>query len=203
MAHFALKCRCGTLQGYVDRLETANRGICYCRDCQAFARYLGRDDEVLDESGGTEILQMHPKHVHFTAGLDELACVRLTGKGLLRWYARCCRTPVGNTLPTYRIPFVGLVRVCLPEDDRSLDESAGPVRMRVNTKSAIGQSKPKSTGVAAAVARVLGTLAGAWLDGSFKQTPFFDAGGAPVVRPEVLAPQTLEKLKYPDRGHAG
>lgn len=200
---FPLKCRCGTLQGYVDRPETATRGICYCRDCQAFARYLGREGEVLDDRGGTEILQMLPKHVHFTAGLDELACVRLTGRGLLRWYARCCRTPVGNTPPVYRISYVGLVRDCLSGDGRSLDETVGPVRLRVHTNSAIGQPKPTSTGVAAAVMRFMGRLARAWLDGSFRQTPFFDTGGAPVARPEVLAPQTLEKLKHPGRGRAG
>ncbi|MDZ7841878.1 MAG: DUF6151 family protein [Gammaproteobacteria bacterium] len=200
---FALQCHCGTLQGHVDCLETANRGICYCRDCQAFARYLGRDGDVLDERGGTEVLQMLPKHVHFTAGLEELACVRLTGKGLLRWYARCCRTPVGNTPPVWRISYVGLVRDCLPEDDRSLDETAGPVRMRVHTKSAIGEPKPKSTGVATAVVRITGTLARAWLNGSFKQTPFFKAAGIPVARPEVLGPETLQKLKYPERGPAG
>lgn len=60
MSHL-LKCRCGTLQGYVDALETANRGICYGRDCQAFARYLGRESEILDEHAGTEVFQLNPR----------------------------------------------------------------------------------------------------------------------------------------------
>lgn len=195
MSH-SLKCRCGTLQGYVDALETANRGICYCRDCQAFARYLGRESEILDEHAGTEVFQLIPRHVHFSAGREALACMRLTDKGLLRWYAGCCRTPVGNTLPTYRLSFVGLVHSCLAESSQSLDESVGPVRMRVNTKSARGDPKPKSMGVPAAVARITGKIAKAFIDGSYRHTPFFNINdGTPVARPEVLSPETLEKLK--------
>ena len=29
-----LRCRCGTLQGHVRVGARANRGLCYCRDCQ-------------------------------------------------------------------------------------------------------------------------------------------------------------------------
>lgn len=193
MSH-PLKCQCGTLQGCVDKLETANRGICYCTDCQAFARYLGRTRDVLDENRGTEVFQLLPKHVHFSNGVDMLACMRLTEKGLLRWYASCCRTPVGNTLPSRRISFVGLVRSCLAANSESLDESVGPVRMRVNTRSAAGNPKPM--GVAAAVLRITAMIARARIDGSYRNTPFFKvADGTPVVRPDVLSPERLAQLK--------
>jgi hypothetical protein len=33
--------------------------------------------------------------------------------GLLRWYAACCKTPIGNTLPNFRASFVGLIHSCL------------------------------------------------------------------------------------------
>jgi ABC-type molybdate transport system substrate-binding protein len=37
-----LRCKCGTVRGYVAYgANTANRGVCYCKDCQAFARFLG------------------------------------------------------------------------------------------------------------------------------------------------------------------
>lgn len=197
MSH-PLQCRCGTFTGYVDVLETVNRGVCYCRDCQAFARYLGRASEVMDEKGGTEVLQMLPKHVHFSAGLEALACVRLTEKGILRWYASCCRTPVGNTPPNYKVSFVGLVRSCLDGPGKSLDESAGPIRMHVHTKSAIGEPKPKPMGLAGAILRISGMVARARLDGSYRQTPFFNADdGTPIVQPEVLSPGRLEELKSP------
>jgi hypothetical protein len=43
----SLQCRCGTLKGRVCRSHVANRCVCYCRDCQAFAHFLGRADEIL------------------------------------------------------------------------------------------------------------------------------------------------------------
>ena len=44
----ALQCRCGTLKGQVARAETANRGVCYCKDCQAFAHFLGGEKQILE-----------------------------------------------------------------------------------------------------------------------------------------------------------
>ena len=41
-------------------------------------------------------------------GQHRIVGLRLTPKGLFRWYASCCNTPVGNTL-TPAIPFVGIV----------------------------------------------------------------------------------------------
>lgn len=196
MSH-PLKCRCDTLKGFVDSLETANRAVCYCKDCQAFARYLGRENDVLDEHGGTEVFQMLPKFVHVSEGLEALACVRLTDKGLLRWYTSCCRTPIGNTLPSYKLSFVGLVRKCLDVAGESLDESVGPVRMHVNTKSAKGDPKPKSVGVAGAILRIAGMLTKARIDGSYRHTPFFNDDGTPIVQPEILSPECREKLNNP------
>jgi len=39
--------------------STGLRFVCYCKDCQAFARFLERAD-VLDPAGGTDIFQMPP-----------------------------------------------------------------------------------------------------------------------------------------------
>src|SRR6266446_4605702 len=50
------------------------RFVCYCKDCQAFARFLERTD-VLDPAGGTDIFQMPPGRVKLTAGTDAMgAC---------------------------------------------------------------------------------------------------------------------------------
>jgi hypothetical protein len=80
------------------------RFVCYCRDCQAFARFLERAD-VLDPAGGTDIFQMPPARVKLVAGTDAMRCLRLSNK-VLRWYADCCRTPIANTataaLPGHR-----------------------------------------------------------------------------------------------------
>jgi hypothetical protein len=34
------------------------------------------------------------------------------------WYARCCNTPIGNTLVDYRISFIGLVHTCLQSPEK-------------------------------------------------------------------------------------
>ena len=89
----SLRCRCGTLRGYVSHPEDVNRGVCYCKDCQAFAHFLETADSVLDSAGGTEVIQTTPANVTITQGQSKLACVRLRNKGLLRWYTSCCKTP--------------------------------------------------------------------------------------------------------------
>jgi hypothetical protein len=66
-AHLPLGCRCGHVRGVANDV-TPNSGfrfICYCWDCQAFARFLGRPD-VLDQAGGTDIFQMPggPREAH-------------------------------------------------------------------------------------------------------------------------------------------
>jgi hypothetical protein len=43
------------------------RFVCYCTNCQAFARFLERPD-VLDDAGGTDIVHMPAACVTLTAG---------------------------------------------------------------------------------------------------------------------------------------
>ena len=91
----ALRCRCGKLRGQVDTRRVAARAVCYCKDCQAYGRFLATP--VLDPLGGTEVAATLPAAVRFDEGLEHLACMSLGPKGLYRWYADCCRTPIGNT----------------------------------------------------------------------------------------------------------
>jgi hypothetical protein len=191
-----LQCRCGTLQGYVVHSAGVNRCVCYCRDCQAFAHFLGRPGEILDAQGGTDVIQTRPANVTFTQGQEALACMRLTEKGLLRWYAACCNTPIGNTLPSFRVSFVGLVHSCLAGSGRSLDDSFGPVRARLNTTSAKGAVSSSSIGMISVILRFIAMVAGARIDGSYERTPFFSADtGAPIVTPKVLSRGAREMLK--------
>jgi hypothetical protein len=169
-----------------------NHGVCYCDDCQAFAHFLGRADEILDASGGTDIFQMSPAKVRFTTGLDRLACMRLTRKGLLRWYASCCNTPIGNTLPTAQIPFISLIRPFIaPPGDVSASAALGPVRARVferfatGDKGAIPKGGPPLWRVLLRVLRLMLT----WrLRGDHWRSPLFDATtGLPIAAPRVLS----------------
>jgi hypothetical protein len=190
-----LQCRCGAVKGTVESKYTGNRGICYCLDCQAFAHFLGREKEVLDERGGTEVVQTLPRAVTFLQGAEKLACMRLTSKGLLRWYTSCCGTPIGNTLATPKVSFIGLVHLCLRNPQAPLDKAFGPLRNWVNVNSARGTPKPKAGGTLPAMVRLIGMMLKARFNGDYRSTPFFrmDAG-SPVVVPRILSDDEHAKL---------
>jgi hypothetical protein len=202
-AYHRLRCACGHFEGRVELAAVVNRGTCYCKDCQAFAHFLGRPERILDELGGSDIVQTLPQAVQFTMGMEQLACVRLTPNGLMRWYARCCNTPIGNTLSNYQMSFVGLLHACLVDPAHSLDESFGPSRMRVHTQSAAGDPKPNARGVLGAAVRLGGMMLKARLTGAYRRTPFFSTAGVPVVTPKILDPDELLAVMARCRGTAG
>lgn len=84
-----LSCMCGKVKGAVAVSAPTNHVVCYCRDCQAFARFLGQE-AILDRHGGTEIVQTNASKVTLSEGMEHLAAIRLTNKGLLRYYAGGC-----------------------------------------------------------------------------------------------------------------
>ena len=182
-----LQCRCGSLKGIVDTAGGANRVVCYCKDCQAFAHFLGKAVEILDSLGGTDVIQVQPGYVVLTQGTDSLACMRLSEKGLLRWYAGCCNTPIGNTLANFKISFIGLVHNCLETQAPPLNDSFGPVRAWVNTNGARVDPKPKPVGVGKSALKFISLIARARMNGSYRSTPFFRAAeGTPIVVPRIL-----------------
>jgi hypothetical protein len=183
-----LQCLCGTVKGFVHDPQRANRAVCYCNDCQAFAHFLGKSGEILDDRGGTDVIQVLPRNVTFIQGTGALACMRLTTKGLLRWYAGCCNTPIGNTLDNFKISFIGLVHTCLETSDIPMQDSFGPVRAWVNAKGAKGNPKPRTVGMGTTILWFLANVAKARINGSYKQTPLFLVDtGTPIVSPRVLS----------------
>jgi hypothetical protein len=194
MSHL-LRCRCGRVQGLVTQEEKANRGVCYCRDCQAYAHALGNASAILDAAGGSDVIATMPKYVTITQGKEELACLSLSEKGMLRWYAACCKTPIGNTQRDYRISYVGLLHNCLEHSSVSLDSAFGPVRMRVNTKSAKGKISATSVRTVVLVVPFLASVLRARMDCSYRKTPFFDpVSGKPVAYPSVLSASERERV---------
>lgn len=186
-----LRCRCGKLQGTLDSRRVAARAVCYCKDCQAYGHFLGTG--VLDAAGGTEVAASLPAAVHFEAGLEHLACMSLSPKGLYRWYAACCRTPIGNTPRDPRSAYVGLARACLDLPDDALARELGPVRARVQTATATGKVETSALGTAWLMLKVGSMLLKARLGGGYKDNPFFQPGLAgPVKAPQVLS---LEERK--------
>ena len=192
-----LRCRCGTLQGVVVPAPSTTRIVCYCRDCQAYARFLGSPG-VVDECGGTEVVASLPKHVQFTNGQEMLSCLSLSDGGVLRWYARCCKTPVGNTPRSSKIAYVGLVHSCLEAHAPPLQASFGPLRMAVNTKAAAGNVRSTPASNVVGFLGLLSALLGARLSGAYKSNPFFLAESGSPVRPVHVLSPTERRRAYGD-----
>jgi hypothetical protein len=180
-----LRCRCGALRGVLTPSASATRAICYCKDCQAFARFLGTEG-IVDEHGGTEVIASLPRYLRFTAGLDKLACLSLRERGLLRWYASCCDTPIGNTPRNPKVPYVGVVHSCLASVSPTIDESFGRSRIVVNTKSATAPVRATPLASTAAVVKLMTLALGARLSGAYTENPFF-AAGVPIRAARVLS----------------
>jgi hypothetical protein len=194
-----LRCRCGHMRGVASGVSPSSgfRFICYCGDCLAYARFLGRAD-VLDPAGGTDIFHMPPARVRLTTGTDALRCLRLSNK-VLRWYTECCRTPIANTAAWPGFPVIGVIHAFMDReaDGRSLDDALGPPLCRLYERSATGPlppdaPAPPSVGV---YIRHLPKLLGWWVRGLGRPTPFFDdRTKAPRAVPHVLTPSERSSL---------
>jgi hypothetical protein len=152
---------------------SVNRIVCYCDDCQAYAHWLRRA-ELLDAHGGSDIVQVAPASLRFEHGQEHIRALRLGPKGLYRWHASCCNTPVGNTVVP-SIPFVGILAQTLVGGPPRVTEVVGPPRGAVLGKFALGELPAEATrfnprlllGIAARLLR--------WrLSGQTWPHPFFD-----------------------------
>ena len=182
-----LQCTCGTVQGTLDLTGGVNRVICYCRDCQAFAHYLGREESYLNEHGGSDIVQTSPYRLTFTAGMEQLRSVRLKPDGMLRWYTGCCKTPVGNTLANYKWSFIGLTRpIFAAEEGAGFDALIGQVGKHVNTDSAKGELNATPSHPIRGFINILAKMLLLRLNRRYRNTPFFDVAGKPLAEPHVL-----------------
>jgi hypothetical protein len=148
--------------------------MCYCADCQSHARHLGRTD-MLDQ-GGSDIFQTIPSAFRIDAGQEHLAMQRLGPRGMYRWYAGCCNTPIANTLNKNSLPFVGAV---LPPGAQGF----GKITAIANTQSA--PIKIRQRGLFGAVWSLLTRAILAKLRGQ-TASPFFNAEGGPVIEGRVL-----------------
>ena len=192
-----LSCRCARVKGLVLHADRClNRSVCYCLDCQSYAHFLDKQGEMLDADGGTGIVAARPRDVVITQGHEMVSCMSLSDSGLLRWYARCCNTALGNTHRNYKVSFVALVDACLQGTPLVLEESFGPVQFRLNAKSARRPLAPMTERKLGAVWRTIGWLLKSQLGGRFRNNPFFDSRtGAPVSLPKVLMVAEREELR--------
>jgi hypothetical protein len=194
-----LRCTCGTLRGVALGItpSVGSRVVCHCADCQTYAHYLKRADDLLDPHGGTDIFVMAPARLRLTDGLEQLHCVRQSPKGAMRWHARCCGTPVGNGPSNPGIPFVGVPHLLMDHSERSRDADLGPVQARVHGRHCRGEippgTHPKTPfGLLVTMAAALVTRK---LKGEASPSPFFDDRGEPVVTPTVITREERDQLR--------
>ncbi len=167
-------CRCGAFAAEADT-SGGLRAVCYCNSCRDFASRMGAED-ALDEAGGSDLYQVAPERIRFLRGAENLAWLKLTPKGPVRWFTSCCNTPVATTLETPAIPFVTF------QSHRFADPAAlGPVTIRVFRKDATGRAPDDGGGALKLYANFGWRTLKSKLSGGSKRNPFFGLDGTPVA----------------------
>lgn len=186
-----VRCACGAMHLALEiDPKRSSHVVCYCDDCRAYFHWLEKG-ELLDAHGGVELLQVAPSEARITAGEGHLAGMRLSPKGLLRFYAKCCRTPLGNTMRG--VPFVGLsvTGLKIPVDGRAEG---------VQARFALNGKPPNASATASlpVIGRTARQLLSRFVRGKLHPSPFLDREGAPRVTMTVLSPAERESLRARD-----
>ncbi len=185
-----LQCSCATIKGTVNIVQDSFFHVaCLCCDCQNYAAHLKNKKNILDEHGGTDIVQTYPAHMKITQGQDNIACVQLKTKGLYRWHTTCCNMPLANTMNSSKIPFVGLP-VQLMQFSSELEKThiLGPVTMKAFGKYAIG-NMPKDVHARFPISyipKILGFMIKGMFGKKNNPSPFFK-DGVPVKKAVILS----------------
>ena len=180
-----VRCRCGAFEAIIHDAspKNGNHAMCYCRDCQAFARHLGCAGSVTDEAGGTELYQTQPFQVDIKTGAENLAVLQLAKKGLYRWHSSCCGTPLCNTLGTPKFSFASFL-VSNMEDP---GDAIGPIIYRHKIEQAIAEVDAPKGSLARFAFRTMRNALVSRVNGKWQETPFFKPYGKSVVKPYVLS----------------
>lgn len=134
------------------------------------------------------MFQTNPDTIHIEAGKEQLAILRLSPKGPLRWYATCCKSPLFNTLAKPGLPFVTAM-VARIDDPAAL----GPITAQSFVPQPSGPPKHKNG--RRMVWGIFTRMIAARLSGRWKQTPFFDlASGEPIAPVHVIDKEERKAL---------
>ena len=144
-----------------------------------------RDDD------GTDLYQGRAARVEVASGKDRLACLHLTDKPTLRWYAECCDTPLFNTYGTARIPYVTVLLANCESGWR--DRMGGPLGHLFLQDATRPTGDAKAVAMPRLLARVVPRLLRDWLSGDRRRLAMFDPD---TLRP-IATPQRIEAR--PDR----
>lgn len=180
-------CKCGSVAGVIRRPgpEAGDRLVCHCDNCRQFAHFCGAQNHVLDAHGGTDLYQSRCTRVEIRQGREDLACVHLTDKPTLRWYAGCCRSPLFNTYANGRLPYITtLLANC---EANASDSLLGRPRGHFFLKDAPESARGLPAGsVASSLLRCGLRIAKDTVSGDRRRSALFD-------------PETLEPIATPHR----
>ncbi|HMN53668.1 MAG TPA: DUF6151 family protein [Sphingopyxis sp.] len=188
-------CECGAVSGTLTIDAEGDHVICHCTDCQNLAHYLGHA-RVLDPAGGTALYQTRCARMRLASGRDRLACVHLTDKPTLRWYAGCCRTPLFNTVGTGKLPFITVqLAAC---DAAARERLLGAPRGHLFTQDAIGDaSNLRKMSRVALMGRFAVRAIRDILSGDRRRAALFDPKTlAPIAVPHRLTAEEREALAH-------
>lgn len=196
-----VSCTCGAVAGIVRGVTQANsrRLSCMCDDCQVYAEYLGRADEILDQSGGTDLSYATQDRVEVVAGRERLRGVRLYPAGMLRVYTACCRTPVAH-VPSAKMAFVGVPHLFMRAGPAGITRDAllGPLVLRLQGRHCRGEMPEGShPGTPAGPwAKAMGQVVWDSMRGRQRPSAFHEAGSTvPAVPVTVLSADDLRRLR--------
>lgn len=180
------RCRCGEFKAQISGEGKSSHVVCYCRDCQAFAHFLGRETAILNPQGGSSIVQIAHHRIKIEQGAAQLAIMRLSPKGLFRWYSRCCHTALGNSLADSRGCFLGMISDSL---EPALVAEFGPPIAALATASAIcdsSQQRPAEYGLYKVLWNFAGLVLHSRISGAYQQSQLFDSAIVGQIVPKVL-----------------
>ncbi|WP_339721471.1 DUF6151 family protein [Marinomonas primoryensis] len=187
MSEVNLKCACGTVKGKTSAVSSkiGTRITCCCDDCQAFSQFLGQEGNVLDQYGGTDIFQIPVSYLTISEGKSEISCVRFSPKGMHRWYAKCCNTPIGNTFGAGG-PFIGIIHSFMDKATTS-EVDLGKNRGHILTKFAKTPVPENLKGSSLSInCRVVAKILSWKLKGLNKPSEFFNNNAEPICEPQIL-----------------
>lgn len=184
----AFSCTCGAVQGHItpDGAKAGTHVACFCADCRANELYHDQPDPA---PGPVHLLQVAPESLTFTKGAEHLQIMRLSPRGIFRWYAGCCGTPLANTLASPKLPFAG-VRTSVFQDP----EQFGKVRVQSFVPTTPGKP-PQTKGALGMVFSLVKRMGTSLMSGGWRQSPFFDAEtGKPAAPITVLTKEERDAL---------
>lgn len=195
-ASLAFACACGTVRGAVHRVSPreGDRVVCHCSDCQDFARYCDAEDRILGEYRGTSLYQSRCARVEIGAGREHLACLHLTDKPTLRWYASCCSTPMFNSYASGRIPYITtLLANC---ETKRADALLGPPLGHLFLEDVPGApgTLPRLS-MARLMRRFFVRMVQDYVSGKRRQSPLFDPKTLDPIAPPHRLTQTEREAK--------